>query len=223
MVVYGNNFINIESKNFDSERTILMTNFKKAMAMSCAAIMTISAMGMSVFASSNETKAAEKVAVEAGYTVIENMIDYSVYDEDMVYLQEHADKAAAYNVALKARATIGSYSAWDWSSDGVYSCTTRSAAGLTISYYFTPANNYLYFNAEVRGLSEAPYLAVNKLNANGSLTYVGSYYVTSSGDNTYEWSNYKRTLSAGQNYVFGLWCDDGKWSYAGLDIYKAAM
>lgn len=200
-----------------------MKKFKKAIAVCLTAVMAMSVMSIGVFASSNETAIAENMAVKAGYTVVENMIDYTVYDADMVYIQEHADKAAEYNAALATRATIGSYTSWNWSSNGIYSRTTGSAAGFTISYYFTPVSNYLYFNAEITGAAKAPYLAVNKLNSDGSLTYVGSYNVTSAGDNTYEWSNYKRALNAGQNYTFSLWCGSGNWSYSSLDIYKSAM
>lgn len=200
-----------------------MKKFKKIIAMGCVAVMAISAMSMSAFATNSKTQAAYNLATEAGYTVIYNMIDYSVYDDDMVYLQEHADKAAEYNAMLNTRATIGSYTSWSWASDGIYSRTTGSAAGFTIGYYFTPVNNYLYFNAEVTGTTAAPYLAVNKLNNDGSLTYVGSYNVASSGDNSYEWTNYKRSLNKGQNYVFSMWSGAGNWSYSSLDIYKSAM
>lgn len=199
-----------------------MKKFKKAIAMCLTAAMALS-MNAGVLASANTTEMAESLAIKAGYTVVKNMIDYTVYDEDMVYIQEHADKVAEYNAALAARATIGSYTSWDWASNGIYSKTARSVAGFTINCYFTPVNNYLYFNAEVTGVSEAPYLSVNKLNADGSLTYVGSYDVSSAGDDTYEWSNYKRTLSAGQNYTFSFWSSSGNWSYASLDIYKSAM
>lgn len=200
-----------------------MKKFKKVVAMCLTAVMALSVMSIGAFASSNETAMAENMAVEAGYTVVENMIDYTVYDADMVYIQEHADKAAEYNAALKARATIGSYTSWSWSSDGIYSRTTGSAAGFTIGYYFTPASNYLYFNAEITGAAKAPYLAVNKLNSDGSLSYVGSYNVTSAGGEDYAWTNYKRALNAGQNYTFSLWCGSGNWDYASLDIYKSAM
>ena len=73
------------------------------------------------------------------------------------------------------------------------------------------------------GTSVAPSLAVNKLNNDGSLTYVGSYDIRSTGNETYEWSNYRRALNAGQKYVFSLWSNSGNWSYASLDIYKSAM
>ena len=200
-----------------------MKKFKKVMAMSWAAVMAVSAMSMSAFATENKTEEAIEIARKSGYTVIENMVDYSVYDTDMVYIQEHADKVAEYNTALKRRASIGSYNSWDWNSNGIYSRTTGSASGFNISYYFTPVNNYLYFNAEITGVSKAPSLAVNKLNSDGTLTYVGSYNVTSAGDETYEWSNYKRSLNKGQNYVFSLWSNSSNWSYSSLDIYKSAM
>lgn len=200
-----------------------MKKFKKVVAMCLTAAMALSMMSVGAFASADTTKMAESMAADAGYTVVENMIDYEVYDADMVYIQEHADKTAEYNAALKSRATIGSYRSWSWTSDGIYSKTTGSAAGFTIGYYFTPVNNYLYFNAEVTGAEEAPYLAVNKLNSDGSLTYVGSYNVSSAGGDSYEWSNYRRALNAGQNYTFSLWCGSGNWSYSSLDIYKAQM
>lgn len=199
-----------------------MKKFKKILTMGCAVVMAVSVMSINSFASVNTKKAAE-LATKSGYTVIDNMIDYSVYDDDMVYIKEHADRADAYNAKLYTRAAIGTYNSWDWSSDGIYSATTRRASGIAINYYFTPTNNYLYFNAEITGTSAAPYLAVYKLNSNGSLTYVGSYNVTTTGDETYEWSNYKRSLNKGQNYVFNLLSNSNNWSYASLDIYKSAM
>lgn len=146
------------------------------------------------------------------------MIDYTVYDADMVYIQEHADKVAEYNKNMSTRA----YSAWNWTTNGVYSRTTGSAAGFTISYYFTPVNNYLYFNVDITG-GNNPYLTVNKLNSDGSLSYIGSYNITSTGGENYNWSNKKRSLTSGQNYVFSLWNDSGNWSYSSIDIYKSSI
>lgn len=188
-----------------------MKKFKKMLAIGMTAVMAISAISVGAFA--DETKKS---------TYVDGMIDYSVYDSDMVYIQEHADKAAEYNAMLKARAAIGRYNEWAWSR-GIYSTTTGSAAGLSIYYYFVPTTTSMYFNAEVTGVSVAPSLAVNKLNDDGTLTYVGSYNIASAGNNTYEWSNYKRSLNAGQKYVFSLWSNSSNWNYASLDIYKSAM
>lgn len=212
-----------KQKNKTSKGMIFMKKFKKIIAMGCAVVMAVFAMNIGAFAATNKTEIAKNNAVEAGYTVIDNMIDYSIYDEDMVYIKEHADKVAEYNAALKARRSINAYSAWDWDSDGIFTRTTRSAMLVTINYYFTPVNNYLYFNAEVTGAGTEPYLATQKLNSDGSLTYVGSFEITSKNDGTYEWSNYKRALTKGQNYVFSLCSRSGNWSYSSLDIYKTAM
>ncbi len=192
-----------------------MKKFKKIISMGLVAVMAMSVMSMSGFAAETEKTAETK-------TIVEGMIDYSIYDSDMVYIQEHADKVAAYNAMLKSRASIGRYNEWSW-SQGIYSTTSRSAAGISINYYFVPTTSSMYFNAEVTGTSVAPSLAVNKLNNDGSLTYVGSYDIRSTGNETYEWSNYRRALNAGQKYVFSLWSNSGNWSYASLDIYKSAM
>ena len=164
------------------------------------------------------------------YTIIENMIDYNVYDSDMVYIQEHADKVAENNAKLYVARTLPTVSTlattdneWNWTSRGIYSTTSRNALGFTLGYYFVPVNNYLYFNSEVTGDSDCdPGIVVQKLNSDGSTTYVGTYLVTSTGDGTYEWTNYRRALTAGQKYVFSFW-GDTVYSYASLDIYKAAM
>lgn len=188
-----------------------MKKFKKMLAMCLATVMAVSITSVGVFA--DETKK---------FTYVDGMIDYSVYDSDMVYIQEHADKAAEYNAMLKTRAAIGRYDEWAWSR-GIYSRTIESAISYNIFYYFVPTTTSMYFNAEITGLSVAPSLSVNKLNDDGTLTYVGSYNIASAGNNTYEWSNYKRSLNAGQKYVFGLWSNSDNWDYASIDIYKSAM
>lgn len=156
------------------------------------------------------------------YTVVDNMIDYSVYDSDMVYIQEHADLVAEYNETITnplTRATT--YTEWSW-SNGIYSYTSRNSSAIAINRSFTPVNSYLYFNVDVSGVSSTPWLGVNKLNSNNTLTYVGSYNITSDGNNNYSWTNYKRSLTSGQKYVFSL-LSNNRWSTASIDIYKSSM
>lgn len=179
--------------------------------MSIAAIMAVSAMSISAFA------ATDVATTDNNYSA--NAIDYSVYDSDMVYIQEHADMVAEYNANLNKIRT--SYSEWKWSY-GVYSETSRNSSSIINDCYFVPTTTGIYFNVDVDGVSKTPYLAVNKLMTNGSLSYVGSYNITSTGNNSYKWENYKRTVSAGQKYVFWLMADTN-WSYASIDIYKSAM
>lgn len=59
-----------------------MKNVKKLLAMALTAIMAVSAMSVSAMAQE---------------TIVEGKIDYSVYDSDMVYIQEDADMIAEYN------------------------------------------------------------------------------------------------------------------------------
>lgn len=188
-----------------------MKKFKKILTMGLAAIMAISAISMSAFAADGE---------DVNSSEDNSVIDYTVYDEDMQYIPAHAEIIEQYNQQIK-RTRATSYSAWSWSA-GIYSRSTGSACAMIIPFYFTPVYNYLYFNVEVTGSSAVPYMTVNKYLSDGSLSYVGSYAITSSGSNTYEWSNKKRTLTAGTNYVFCL-LNDTNWSSATMDIYKTSM
>lgn len=180
-----------------------MKKFEKIVAMCLAVVMSITALSVSVSAN-------------------EDAIDYSVYDPDMVYIVEDAMRTDEYNATLKSRSARGSTPVWDW-DNGIYSETCGASSGFGLEYAFVPVNNYLYFNVEVGGVSAAPHMAVNKLNSDGSLTYVGSYYLNSLGNNTYGWTNYKRTLTSGQQYTFSFWYTDSTWTYAYVDVYKSAM
>lgn len=184
-----------------------MKNVKKLLAMALTAIMAVSAMSISAMAQE---------------TIVEGKIDYSVYDSDMVYIQEDADMIAEYNAQRKMARAITDYPAWNMSK--VFSKTGGELVGLTIPYYFVPVNDYLYFNAEVLDGERAskPRLTVTLIKPNGDPYYVGSYYITSQGDGTYKWDNYKRALSAGSKYVFSVQ-GTTNWDYVSIDIYKSKM
>ena len=197
-----------------------MKKFKKLIAMGLTTVTALSIMSISTFAA--ETSAN----VPSDLTVIDNMIDYSIYDDDMVYIQEHADKVAEYNAAVlerQASSRAVSYVEWNW-SNGIFSRTTGSASAYAIYYSFTPTSSYLYFNVDVTGSTYPTYMTVNKLNSNNTLTYVGSYYVDSVGNNNYSWDNYRRSLNAGQKYVFSLFVESSlsgtqsRWSSMSIDI-----
>ena len=204
-----------------------MKKFKKIVALGCAAVMALSAMSMSAFADEAEKEKAISIAKDAGYTVVENAIDTSIYGDDMVHIQEHADAINEYNknlTNLNGIARASSYSAWNMNN--IYSFTSRNTSLRAIPYYFVPTTTSMYFNALVENVSEQPYMAVNivKDPSSGTLSYVGSYYIPakSGADNTYEWNNYKRPLSKGTKYTFTL-MSYSNWSYAEMDIYKTAM
>ena len=55
-----------------------MKKFKKVVAMCLTAAMALSMMSVGAFASADTTKMAESMAADAGYTVVENMIDYEL-------------------------------------------------------------------------------------------------------------------------------------------------
>lgn len=193
-----------------------MKKFRKLFAMGLAAVMAISTISISAFADEN-------VNEYAGLTIVEGMIDYSIYGSDMVYVQEDADAVTAYNESLKSNgARAVSFSQWSWSR-GIYSSTTYNIDAYTIPYYFVPTTSSMYFNAQVTGVTSAPRLAVNKLLSDGTLEYVGAYPISSAGNNTYEWTNYSRPLTAGQKYVFTLRTTAQDWEFASIDIYKSAM
>lgn len=190
-----------------------MLKFKKLVALLSAVVMLFSMGCMGALADENRNEEL---------TIIDGMIDYTIYDSDMVYIQEHADLTAQYNARLNtARALSTTYASWNW-NNGIYSFTSKNAAGITPGYSFTPVTNSMYFNAEVTNVNAAPYMTVNKLLSDGSLSYVGSYNITSIGGNSYQWTNYKRSLNAGQKYIFGLWANSN-WTFASMDIYKSAM
>lgn len=204
-----------------------MKKFKRTIAMGCAAIMSVSALSVNVFASEAEKASAISAARNAGYTVVENAIDYSVYDDDMVYIQEHADAINEYNKKLantNGLTRAMSYSAWNMNR--IYSFTDTGSMMYAIPYYFVPTSNSMYFNALVENISKQPYMAVNIVTdpSSGTLSYVGSYNITakSGAANTYEWSNYKRALTKNTKYTFTLMAYSN-WGYAEMDIYKSAM
>ena len=159
-------------------------------------------------------------------TIVENMIDYTVYGEDMVYIQEHADLVAQYNqnVLLKnSRATT--YRAWSWDT-GAY-VETESNGGWLINpeYYFVPDNNVMYFSVDVRNVSEQPYIMLNTYNAStGTLTYIGSYNIDENSyvDNRYSWTRYTVPVTTNEKYVVGLTALSS-WSYAQLKINNDAL
>lgn len=204
-----------------------MKKFRKILTMCLTMVITISTMSISSFASESQTNDAIAVAEESGYTVIENMIDYSIYDGDMVYIQEHADAIEEYNKSLTEKNELlkaTSYSAWNMNQ--VYSFTSRNASLKSIPYYFVPTTTSMYFNAKVENVGDRPYMAVNIVTnpSTGTLSYVGSYYIDpkSGTTDTYEWNNYKRALSKGTKYTFTLMAYSS-WTYAEMDIYKSAM
>lgn len=212
-----------------------MKTLRKIFSTVLACGMLFSAVNVNVFAKKSDDEISAKtpisflaakakaVAEASGLTVIDNMIDYSIYDEDMIYIKEQADMVAEYN-ALKTQAANSSYTAWNWDTRGIYSRTSGRGNGLSINYSFTPVAKYLYFNSEITGNDIAPFLSVNKLQSNDDLEYVGAYYVTASGTNSFTWTNYKRTLTAGQPYIFSFWAGNGNnWSTLSVDIYKTAM
>ncbi len=184
-------------------------NLKKMLTMALVAMMAISTMSISVSAEQNT-----KISTESG------MIDYSIYDSDMVYIQEHADMVEQYNEQIKKTRAM-TYTEWSW-SNGIYSRTSGVSSGILIPFYFIPTTNSLYFNVEVNGCSKVPYMTVNKYNSDGTLTYVGTYYITANGTNSYAWSNYRRSLTAGTKYVFGV-LGDTNWSSALIDIYNQPL
>lgn len=186
-----------------------MKKFKKLLAMGLAVMAAVSAMSMSAFAST--TTLAEQNSAS---------IDYSVYDSDMVYVPEHAELIEEYNNSSAiTRATT--MVQWPWSF-GIYSYATGSNSGYVVPYYFTPVSNNLYFYVDVAGAQSAPFMTVNKYNSDGSLLYVGSYYITSVGNGTYQWNNYRRSLNAGENYAFAVFAYDG-WDSMSIDIYKQSF
>lgn len=185
-----------------------MKKFRKLLAMGLAVMAAVSAMSMSAFAST--TVSAKQNSAS---------IDYSVYDSDMVYVPEHAELIEEYsNSFASTRATTVQ---WPWSL-GIYSHAIGGNAGYVIPYYFTPVSNSLYFYVDVAGARSAPFMTVNKYNSDGSLFYVGSYYITSVGNGTYQWNNYRRLLNAGENYVFAVFAYDG-WDSMSIDIYKESF
>ncbi len=204
-----------------------MKKFKKLITISCIAIMAVSTLNLSAFASLADREAAAAKAREEGYTVLDNMIDYSIYDDDMIYIKEQADAVEEYNKSLKnsnRAARLSSYSAWNMNN--IYSMTTKSSSSLEIPYYFVPTANYMYFNTIIRNVNKQPYMTVNKLTntSTGTLQYVGAYNVDEKPGtaNTYEWNNYKRALDKGSKYVFAMWALTN-WSSMEIDIYKSAM
>ncbi len=188
------------------------TKLKTFAIMGLTAIMATISTNMSAFANSSSEIETSK---------LENAkIDYSIYDSDLEYIPEHAERIAEYNESIRnSRST--SYAAWSW-SNGMYSHATGRASGIVIPYYFIPITNYLYFNVEVEGSSTTPYLTINTYNANGTLGYIGSYNITSEGNNTYIWDNKKRSLNAGTKYVFAL-LNNTNWSSASIDINKSSF
>lgn len=204
-----------------------MKKFKKILTMGCAVILSVSAMSINVFADEIEKEKAISIAKDAGYTIIENAINYSIYDDDMVYIQEHADAINEYNkslVALNSLTRATSYSAWNMNN--VYSFTSTNTGLRAIPYYFVPTTNSMYFNALVENVNKQPFMAVNIVTnpSTGTLSYVGSYNISakSGADNTYEWNNYRRALSTNTKYTFTLMALSD-WEYAEMDIYKSAM
>ncbi len=184
-----------------------MKKFKAIISMIAVCAIIVSIGSSSVFA-------------EKRVTIIDNMIDYTLYDTEMVYVQEHAEKVAQINEQIKRNRAF-SYTSYNW-NNGIYSSTSQGACIWNIGYSFTPVSNGLYFNIDIQGASAQPYLTVNKLLSGGTLSYVGSYPITSVGANNYTWENYKRTLTAGQAYVFMV-DSANNWNFGSIDIYKSAM
>lgn len=186
---------------------------KKLLTMVVATVMAISAMGMTAFAAVNEDEVSNNSDI---------VIDYS----DLVYVQEDADAVAEYNAMVKSgQITAINYTEWSWSK-GIFSITTPNASGVEYPYYFVPTANYLYFNLEFNEPEDGPadrdyqpWMRISILEDDGTLSYVGNYYPTKTGDYTYSLKNYKRPLNAGTKYVVSLWAHTN-WKSVSLDIYN---
>lgn len=164
---------------------------------------------------------AETQNVLDGYTIVDGMIDRTIYGDDIVYIQEHADRVAQMNETKLTRATT--YTPWDWSR-GIYSVTGRNATGIDIGYSFTPVSSRLYFNARVEGDGCAPGVVLCTLNSNGSTTYVGTYMISyNSSEGAYVWDNYSRPVNSGTPYTVSIWATNGSYTSLELDIYKSAI
>lgn len=181
-----------------------MKNFKKLLAVALAAVTAMSVMGITAMAEVTSTGRNP------------DKIDYSIYDSDMIWVQEDADMIAQLNEQLKESATI--LPTWNW-SDGIFSVTSSSAAMFVNMPVFVPKYNYLYLNVEVVGAIAQPELVVGTYDA-GVINYYGTYPITeTSTEGTYRFSNYKRALTAGKSYYLNVMSTKSNWRYANMDVY----
>lgn len=166
------------------------------------------------------------------YTIVDGMIDYSVYDSDVIYVQEHADWVEAYNEYLMNNQvmaidssnppTIGQFEPWNWDTDGMYAMTVGPATMLTPQYYFQPINIRLYVDAAVEGVTAAPSLLMMTLDDNGKLEYKLTKVLEEvkdeeSGEISYVLDDKTIPASNGSRYIFSL-ASQNAWELATLRI-----
>ena len=188
-----------------------MKNIKKYVSTVLAVAMLLSISCFTAFAES-----------ESNVTIIDNMIDRSIYGSDMVYIAEHAKIAEEYNAKLKSGIATYANTQWNW-NNGIFSTAIGVGSGYSPQYIFTAVNNKMYFNADIRNAGSVPYLAVNEVNSDGSYTYIGSYAVTSVGNNNYKWSNRAVPAGTGKKYNYAFLTNSGTWTYLNFDIYYTSM
>lgn len=175
-----------------------------------------------------------------GLTVVEGMVDHSVYGPDVVYIQEDADMIEAYNEMVRKGIpleTINStmdnpepkpyeiqYHDWDWSSGYYYGGSYGAAAMFMPNYTFVPVDTALFFNAEVvdDDSTELPRITLNILETDGTLDYQGSIKLEKSDDeeqsDTYILENKRKNLAYKGHYVISLMCGSNAWESAYLEI-----
>lgn len=177
------------------------------MAMALSAMLAVGGMGISAMAS--------------GQTLAEmdpTPFDFSIYDDDMVYVPEHAQLVEEYFSNNNARLSA-TYREWNWASEGICSKTASNTAGYIVPYYFSPTNNSLYFYVDVLNARSEPFMTVNKYYSDGSVSYLGTYYITPVGGGTYRWENYRRQLNNSEDFMFSVFAYDG-WTNMSIDIYN---
>lgn len=91
------------------------------------------------------------------------------------------------------------YPLWDW-DNGPYIASANSKSGIWFGSSFEFPRSYMYINANFTGATD-PVMDLNIQDANGNLTFVGEYKVTYSGEEgVYDWNNYRRPVTAGNEY-----------------------
>lgn len=115
-----------------------------------------------------------------------------------------------------------SYPKYDW-SNGIYLVSTREAAFVEPQYSFVPTGNYLYFNAQVTGVNEAPAIHIFTLDSKGETQYLTGVPLLDSGNGVYELDNKRQSLNAGVPYVVRLSAESGNWKTGKMEIFNKSF
>ena len=191
---------------YRTERKVIMKKFKKIIAMGCAAIMAMSVMSMSAFATENSKESEEKI-----YFI---QMDEHGNDIKTIPLVKTIPGEKQAKLVQNERA---SKPIWDLSSQN-YSTTKSGYALFNLPYRFTGTRGYRVYvtaNMTVPGGTWAE-IAIN--NVTNGTSYMGSVEMEKSG-NLFSISGRLHGISLNNYYTYTMQASSNC-TYSDIELYQ---